>query len=107
MSGRLAGIVRSVWIGKSQRILKLSFSLTGVGRCVYHYYYCFELLRELCCKPPARMNSARSPSSWHRPRSYLLGSRTPDVRRSDAIPPFLDRSNRFSPKRSLSASSPM
>ena len=36
MSGLLAAMVLSVWMGMSHRIVTLSFSLTVLGSCSYH-----------------------------------------------------------------------
>ena len=42
-SGLLAGIRWSVCILKSHRSLCVSFSLTGVGLCIYHFLACLNL----------------------------------------------------------------
>ena len=39
MSGLLAAMVLSVWMGMSHRIVTLSFSVTVLGSCSYHRFF--------------------------------------------------------------------
>ena len=43
MSGRLVCIVRSVWIGKSQRTMKFRPSVIGSGWCSYQFFFLLSL----------------------------------------------------------------
>ena len=54
ISGRLARIVRSVWIEKSHNMVTALFSVTGSGLCSYHFSsvsipYCLHTFQWIYC----------------------------------------------------------